>query len=136
MTGKTYWLRASGRFPCNIAYCENEKSFRKDWKELTDEPQPEIYCNPNGARIWEISKPKDDFVPCYLICVEPGNLSWPEVVAMIAHEAVHVAQFLWEQIGETNPGNEAEAYLVQSITREILKKMDMPERTPIEPDRL
>jgi hypothetical protein len=34
---------------------------------------------------------------------------------IVAHESVHVAQNLFEAMGETNPGCETEAYIVQFI---------------------
>lgn len=129
MSKRVKWLNSRGPYPCNIAYCPTEKSLRHIWPTLTDAPIPDNWCNHNGARVWVIADCKNDLVPTYIICCNPGpNLNWPDTVAMIAHEAVHVCQYLWQQIGEHTPGQEAEAYLVQSIVREILKEMGMPER--------
>lgn len=46
-----------------------------------------------------------------------NNLS----IGLIAHEATHVSDKLWNHIGERNPGNEANAYLVEWIANCIWK---------------
>jgi len=131
MRGKprTHWLNAGGGLPCNIGYCNGEKALRAQWVKLTDDAFEEPYCDDNGARVWAFHNPKDGLYRTYLICVKyDDNLTWPMIAAMVAHEAVHVAQFLWEAIGEEKPGNETEAYFVQSIVQEVLEAIGMPER--------
>lgn len=53
-----------------------------------------------------------------------GGLSkgrdFAQIAALIAHEACHVVQALWRHSGETRPGDEAEAYLVQYISQRCL----------------
>ncbi len=43
-----------------------------------------------------------------------------EVAGLLIHEAVHVWQHYCDDIGETHPGAEQEAYAVQSIAQELL----------------
>jgi hypothetical protein len=43
-----------------------------------------------------------------------------EVAGMLVHEAVHVWQRHAQDIGEEDPGDEQEAYAVQSIAQELL----------------
>lgn len=45
-------------------------------------------------------------------------------VALIVHEAVHIWQHIVEELGETNPSNEFEAYSIQAITQELLLAYD------------
>lgn len=40
--------------------------------------------------------------------------------AFAAHEAVHVGQFIFQAVGESNPGDETEAYLVEQVTEFLL----------------
>ena len=49
-------------------------------------------------------------------------------VATIAHEAAHVADMMWEMIGERNRGEEANAYLVGWVASkcDFVKKFKKP----------
>jgi len=131
---RTYYLRAGGHLPCNIGYCTGEKAFHREWRDLTDDPIETPWCDVNGARVWRFPEPKANRYHTYLICLRyDETLSWPCIAALVAHEAVHVAQYLWEAIGEDTPGREAEAYFVQAIVQEILQIIGMPDRAPEPP---
>ena len=43
-----------------------------------------------------------------------------EMAGLLIHEAVHVWQAYAGHMGETNPGDEQEAYAIQSISQELL----------------
>lgn len=43
-----------------------------------------------------------------------------EMAGLLVHEAVHVWQAYAEHMGETNPGDEQEAYAIQSISMALL----------------
>ena len=44
-----------------------------------------------------------------------------DVAALVAHEAVHVVQNIFDEIGEKFPGEETRAYLTQRVVYDILK---------------
>ena len=43
-----------------------------------------------------------------------------QLAALMAHEAVHVAQNVLDHFGEDDPGEETRAYLVQNVTYALL----------------
>ena len=49
---------------------------------------------------------------------------------MLVHEAVHVWQAYCREIGERNPGDEQEAYAVQSIAQELMAEFARRMRQP------
>ena len=44
-----------------------------------------------------------------------------QLAALMAHEAVHVAQIVLDHFGEDEPGEETRAYLVQNVTYALLE---------------
>jgi len=59
----------------------------------------------------KICELKSNFNYCLLINTRPGRWS----AGVMAHEATHAAMFIWEWLGEKDPGMEADAYLVGYI---------------------
>lgn len=58
---------------------------------------------------------------CAVVCLGGTEGRDPiEVAGLLVHEAVHVWQQHCEDIGERRPGDEQEAYAVQSIAQELL----------------
>lgn len=46
----------------------------------------------------------------------------PRLIGLIVHEVMHVVQQIWIDIGEEDPGREAEAYLIQIMTQFVVKR--------------
>jgi hypothetical protein len=56
-----------------------------------------------------------------IVCIAGWEARTPiEVAGLLVHEAVHAWQAYARQIGENNPGDEQEAYAVQSIAQELM----------------
>ena len=58
---------------------------------------------------------------CAIVCLaDPKDRNAIEIAGLLVHEAVHVWQQHALDIGERHPGDEQEAYAVQSIAQELL----------------
>jgi hypothetical protein len=103
-----------GQWPLFVGFTTSEKAFKREMKRL----QVSIPFIPNErstAAAHYLERGGDLTV---IITMRPCKGKPVEQIAgLLAHEAVHVAQQLWENIGESKPGREAEAYLVQMITQ-------------------
>lgn len=66
-------------------------------------------------------RPDPDF---FIVYMNPKSLehSLEEDVGLLAHEAVHIAQAHLDSFGESKPASEEQAYLVQAITTELVRR--------------
>jgi len=56
-----------------------------------------------------------------IVCLDDWQGRNPiEVAGLLVHEAVHIWQSYCDDIGETDPGREQEAYGVQAIAQELM----------------
>lgn len=119
-----YWLN-KGYWPLNLGFTVSQKEFAKWYKKLAPGEEVPALASENGARLWIFNNPPNGLYRTYIITLSSQWTNWPkpELAGIVAHEAVHVCQVLWEAIGEESPGREAEAYLVQGIVRDILEKL-------------
>lgn len=66
----------------------------------------------------------DDKHPVVIICLDGAALEAehpsPRIAALLAHECVHVLQATWRDMDEAAPGDEVEAYAMQSLLEEVL----------------
>lgn len=56
-----------------------------------------------------------------VILMPPAEVSALDVILTLAHEAVHVFQFMCEFIGEDEPGAEQEAYGIEQILKGLIE---------------
>lgn len=104
-----------GPWPVYVGFTTSEKAFKREMKRLKVDGVPFIMNDHSNASAHYLTHEGDLTV---IITMQPvGDRPVEQVAGLIAHEAVHVAQELWDNIGERNPGREAEAYLVQMITQ-------------------
>lgn len=119
------WLESSP-YPVRIAFVTSKEEFdiflkEHDYKRRDDWPE---YQN---AMAWWFKSPPH--LTTYVIGLNPEKHDcWRHLASAVAHEATHVVQFLWRDIGEDNPGCEAEAYFVQALVKQILDMVEPPMR--------
>ena len=117
-------------YPASFAVCLDRKSFNKEIGRLGLTDIDYIGSDHASATTHILTNPD---IGLYAIMVirpwdEEEQPSSTQIAALVAHEAMHIVQHLWEYVGEEKPGQEAEAYLLQHIvqgTLETLKKASL-----------
>jgi hypothetical protein len=72
-----------------------------------------------NATVHHASNPKGETV-C-IVCIDQSlDRNAIEVAGLLIHEAVHIWQQHCDDIGESDPGREQEAYAIQAISQELL----------------
>jgi hypothetical protein len=99
-----------------------EKSYLKECKRLNI-AKPPSYIEKAAAITPFV---KDDGYLTLIICFDPlrDKLHKNQIAALLAHEAVHASDYIFENIDEDKPGMEIRAYLVQYIVQQSLYAMD------------
>lgn len=112
-----------GQWPVYVGFTMCEQAFKREVKKMRIPTEVHFLGKSElKANACVHSFETDRGETCFLITLQPSpKASKEQVAAMVAHEAVHVAQGIWSSIGERYPGKEAEAYLVQYITQSCLE---------------
>jgi hypothetical protein len=107
-------------FPLHYAYCPDERTWNDEMRALKIEG--EVYPTTHG-RTTTFVRSSGDMIAIVTISPEArakGEKNLAGLVALMAHEAMHVFQHLCEDIGERSPSIEFEAYMLQDILADLL----------------
>jgi hypothetical protein len=108
-----------GVYPMHFAVVDSLEDFRLVLDSL-GVPHEDAEITKGFATTYEFINDKTNRLA--VIVLLSNRLSWNpySMAGVAAHEALHCVQALWRHIGEKNPGDEAEAYLLQNIVDEIM----------------
>ena len=121
---KINWLdRSIITSPCYLALCTNKKLFRKAMRHLgiPEKDHPPFLANWHSNATVHFFELREEGKMCAVVCL--GDFKGHDQVTifgLLTHEAVHVWQAHRENISETHPGREQEAYAVQGIAQELM----------------
>lgn len=104
-----------------VAFCE--KDYLREMKRIGVVNPPDFHCSPASMKSLTNKQGKLTVIVCF-DPIKHCRLHQNQNVSLIAHEAVHVSDAIFKQIGEHTPGEETRAYLVQYVLQEILYIMD------------
>lgn len=110
-----------GPWPIYVGFTKCPEAFSKEMARLKIDDINFVNSGAN-ATMHAFRKGGGGDLTCIITLATSGK-NRACVAALIAHEAVHVAQELWDSIGEHNPGREAESYLIQMITQCCLEEL-------------
>lgn len=110
--------------PVYLAICTSEAEYVKAAKRLGC-AEPGSWINPGAdatCNTFSTSIGK----PACIVCIRPrGKRTRAEWAALIVHEATHVWQKIRQELGESRPSSEFEAYSLQAITQELFEAVGL-----------
>lgn len=110
-----------GKF-VGAAFCE--KDYLAEVKRLKIEnPLPFVLQAASVKRYYKKNSSEITFIICF-DAIKNKHFYKNEVAALICHEAVHISDWIFEDIGEDKVGMETRAYLVQYIVWQTLNALD------------
>lgn len=112
-----HWIDL-GQWPCRLAFVADEKGFARFNQAFCDGTIEPGYPKTDGGCCYKLQNPAGE--PLFLLAVGKAS-SRNQRACTIAHEAVHVMQFVLEHLGEEKPGIETQAYLVEHVLRNALQ---------------
>lgn len=98
----------------NYCLVTNKKQAKKVCKHLNlNVPVKEFKPKPNGARTSTVFATDGLFCMVWIDHLDTESMS--ANLALLAHECMHVVQSFMDEIGETTPSSEFQAYTLQEI---------------------
>lgn len=118
---KTKWLdrRIAAPGPW-LALCLNEAEFKAAIKPFKLSSNPAWKPKTGTACVTHFDNPFRSGLVCIISIDQWDGRDPIEVAGPLVHEAVHVWQLYCDRIGEDSPGDEQEAYGIQSIAQELM----------------
>jgi hypothetical protein len=113
-----------GQWPVYVGFTSRQALLDREVSRLCPGQDAKCVIAPTGGgAIHSFERPGKQ--TCHIVTInDDPSREQHQVAAMICHEAVHLAQRLWDDLGEKMPGAEAEAYLVQYVTQCCLYALD------------
>ncbi len=100
--------------------CLTEQSFRKELKAMGITDRTEFLATEQADATAHVMHKNGDLA--VIVCIgNTAGKTGAQIAAMLVHEAVHIWQKFREHIGERNPGDETEAYAIQSISQRLME---------------
>jgi hypothetical protein len=121
---KTKWLSryiaAPGPFLC---ICTSEKEFKEAFKHIKVTPPENWISSSHADATVHTCDIEDNFAA--IVCIrELTKETKRGIYGLIIHESVHIWQKWCEYYGEHNPGDEQEAYAIQSLSQILMTEID------------
>lgn len=91
---------------------------RKKLQRDIDRARFRFEPSPSRAQACVIEQGGETYCP---VLFEYGDSS-PQTLALLVHEAVHVAQAYWRELGEDEPSDEFMAYTVQQVAQYLMEE--------------
>jgi hypothetical protein len=109
-----------GQWPVYVGFTTSQKAFRKEMKRLGVKDNPFLARANADATTHFLTQGGE--TTCIIAMAKRGARSHSQYAALVAHEALHVVQDMHRSLNKGEPfGDEADAYLLQSIVQNCLQ---------------
>lgn len=109
-----------GFYSVYIGFCPSARAWDQELRKLKMKDPPPYPAKTSGARCSHFDAVSGRVMSLVTVADSADKCEKGEIIALIVHEAVHVWQRICDEIGERSPGQECEAYAVQSISQDLL----------------
>lgn len=103
-------------------FCPNEKAWNYEMKRLGIKPLPPYPTSDAAVHHFENA---GEHRACVIVTMTAEAKTGTEKVGMLVHEAMHVWRAMKEEIGETHPSSEFEAYSMQCVTQSLIEAFEI-----------
>lgn len=112
-----HWI-CLGPWPAALAITSDEAAYNR-WVKRNSTPSACAFPKACG---WTQKFARDDGTMVIMIAIAP-KMRREGIIISLAHEATHAMRWILDHAEEKTPGIEAEAYLVEHIVREGMKRL-------------
>lgn len=110
------------RSPVSYALCTNEKQLHNLLKKINVAPQD--YCNfvseGYGAEVHYYESEEDRYAIVCMNIYKDDSIA--DTVALLAHEASHIFDYITEYMNEAEPSKEFKAWSLQTIVSNLVEE--------------
>lgn len=113
--------------PYCYALCLSESEFTRELRRLKIPPakQPAFIGNGissgSNATTHFFEKNKGNNLSAVVCLGDTKKIPIESILALLTHESVHIWQAIRDEIGETKPSHEFEAYAIQQIAQNLMQ---------------
>lgn len=125
MAKLSWYGRSFISVPVRYCLCTTEEQYRLAMKQAgKDYPNPFVNEGSSATMHYVPSNADREEAVC-VVCIKPRKwCDLEEHYALLVHEAVHVSQEIMRAWGETNVGDETQAYFIQRISLDLMSDLE------------
>lgn len=119
---KINWLDRGLVYAPRMVLCMTEHEYMQVAKQLKVE-YPNSWILPGQSACVHTWEKLDGSMWACVVCINPpADFDSVDIACALVHEAVHIFQKLCEQLGETHPSKEFQAYSIERITQRLMRE--------------
>jgi hypothetical protein len=115
-----HWID-TGQWPPALAVIADKRAYKRFIRKHCGDHAAD--CPPFPGTNAGLCQKLEDGSDCIFVIAVGEQKDQIELAGTLAHEATHAMRWLFEHIGEKDPGTETQAYLVEHIVRNGMRAL-------------